>query len=155
MPFDLVRTFPEHNASLYQGSVPYDFASQPGHEAIEVVVLSAREFQNVPLPAHVTVFRAVLDDDAPADRHLERIKLAASQVASCLRSGKSVLVTCAAGLNRSGVITARALTKMGLEVQAAIDLVRKARGPIALSNPHFVAFLKREQWKQHFLGVEV
>ena len=58
--------------------------------------------------------------------------------------GRRVLVHCQAGLNRSGLVTARVLIAEGWEAEAAIGHVRAARGDAALGNPEFVAWLRRE-----------
>ena len=51
---------------------------------------------------------------------------------------KRVLVTCFAGLNRSGIVVAQALKCAGHSPEKAITLVRAARGPHALGNRAFV-----------------
>ena len=55
-----------------------------------------------------------------------------------------MLVHCWAGLNRSGVVSARALMFMGVPVTDAIARVRAARGAWALSNAAFVEWLYEE-----------
>lgn len=50
-----------------------------------------------------------------------------------------VLVGCAMGLNRSGLVVALALRSMGMSPYQAVRTVRDARGPDALSNQLFVA----------------
>lgn len=69
---------------------------------------------------------------------------AARTVAERVTAGRRVLVHCAAGLNRSGVVSARALMFMGHPVADAIARVRAARVPYALSNPDFVEWLYEE-----------
>jgi protein-tyrosine phosphatase len=73
----------------------------------------------------------------------------AAFVASLVRSGRRVLVHCTEGLNRSGVVVARALMLMGRTAEEAIQLVRERRGPSvdgfpALGNEAFVAWLRSE-----------
>jgi protein-tyrosine phosphatase len=70
-------------------------------------------------------------------------------IASLVTAGRRVLVHCTEGLNRSGVVVARALMAMGLTASDAIDLVRRQRGLSvdgfpALGNDAFVAWLHRE-----------
>ena len=48
------------------------------------------------------------------------------------------------GLNRSGLVVARTLLELGYEAEAAIALVREARGPWALSNGYFERWLLEE-----------
>jgi hypothetical protein len=70
---------------------------------------------------------------------------AAGKVIHWINEGKTILVTCLAGLNRSGLVTAIALCAgpWKMSVHDAIESVRAARGPWALSNPQFVAFLEK------------
>ena len=50
-------------------------------------------------------------------------------------------MNCLSGVNRSGLLVARALVELGYTPQDAIEAVRTARGPMALSNQDFVRFL--------------
>lgn len=52
-----------------------------------------------------------------------------------------VLVHCQAGLNRSSLVTARALMLDGMTAEAAIRLIREKRSPAALCNTAFEAHL--------------
>lgn len=63
---------------------------------------------------------------------------AANLVENALQEGKKVLVHCQAGLNRSGLVSARALMKAGYSAQEAIDLLRNSRSPMVLCNQTFV-----------------
>jgi protein-tyrosine phosphatase len=58
-----------------------------------------------------------------------------------LRKTGTVLVHCQAGLNRSGVVTARALMLEGLTAAEAVGVIRKKRSLECLSNPAFVDWL--------------
>jgi protein-tyrosine phosphatase len=87
-----------------------------------------------------------MEDDDEVD---PKVRELASFVASLVTSGKRVLVHCTEGLNRSGVVVARALMEMGMSPTEAIDLVRRQRGPSvdgfpALGNPAFVEWLLEE-----------
>ena len=89
------------------------------------------------------ILRCPIDDAQPTPRERKVAYQTAQAVADCLRSGRRVLVTCAAGLNRSGLVSAMALqfsTRLPLAV--IVGLVRAARGDGALGNPHFVALLE-------------
>ena len=55
--------------------------------------------------------------------------------------GKHVAVNCLSGVNRSGLLVGRALVELGYAPEDAIEAVRRARGPMALSNQPFVRFL--------------
>ena len=72
------------------------------------------------------------------------VRDAARTVADRVTVGRRVLVHCWAGLNRSGVVSARALMFMGVPVTDAIARVRAARGALALSNEAFVRWLYEE-----------
>jgi Dual specificity phosphatase, catalytic domain len=70
-------------------------------------------------------------------------------VASLVGWGRKVLVHCTEGLNRSGVVIARALMEMGRSAPEAIELVRRGGGPSvdgfpALGNEAFIAWLNDE-----------
>lgn len=71
------------------------------------------------------------------DQTLDQIDELAEGVVERLNAGMTVLVHCQAGLNRSGLLTARVLTLMGLSGAEAIDLLRKQRSPLVLCNEAF------------------
>lgn len=85
--------------------------------------------------------RLLAANSTDALHSISLIEEAANLVANCLSIGGRVLVTCHMGLNRSGVISARALQKLGVETERAIGLVKSAR-PGALFNKSFVAYLR-------------
>jgi hypothetical protein len=87
-----------------------------------------------------------MDDGDEVD---PKVRELAVFIASLVTSGRRVLVHCTEGLNRSGIVVARALMEMGLTASDAIDLVRRQRGPSvdgfpALGNDAFVDWLHRE-----------
>jgi protein-tyrosine phosphatase len=89
---------------------------------------------------NVDVFHAPLDDNPwcpPSPREQAIAHGAAREVARRLRKGQRVLVTCAMGLNRSGLVSALALRMQGVPSERAIAAVRQARGPNALNNGQF------------------
>ena len=59
------------------------------------------------------------------------------------KSGSRVLIRCQAGLNRSGLIMGLVLLREKLPLDQVISLIRSKRGPYALSNNHFMDYLKR------------
>jgi protein-tyrosine phosphatase len=78
-----------------------------------------------------------------------KVREVAAFVAELVGAGRSVLVHCTEGLNRSGLVVARALMAMGRSADGAIDLVRQRRGPSvdgfpALGNQAFVDWLRAE-----------
>jgi hypothetical protein len=65
------------------------------------------------------------------------------RVAEMVKSNEPVLVTCLAGLNRSGLVTALAMSKfLKHDINKTIGLIKSNRAPAALSNPYFVSLLK-------------
>jgi protein-tyrosine phosphatase len=137
--------------TLYQGSYPCPVPSI--RDNVDTLAFTAIEYQ----PRHwwraIRVIRARLhDDDMPMERRERRqALLAAEKVRDRLDKGDRVLVTCYAGLNRSGLVCALALMAPTLEpsktpgnfsAHDAIKAVRRARGPLALSNDYFVSFLE-------------
>lgn len=72
-----------------------------------------------------------------------QVKRAASIAAGEVLAGNRVLITCAMGLNRSGVVTAMTLRQLGFDPDEAIEMVRAARGQLALCNPRFVEVIEQ------------
>lgn len=62
----------------------------------------------------------------------------------CRKSGP-VLVHCQAGLNRSSLVTARALMLEGMSADDAIKLIRSKRSPACLCNLGFESYLRGER----------
>jgi hypothetical protein len=83
----------------------------------------------------------LLLDDVPWIPDPDAVHMLGIRVASMVDGGQHVVVNCAAGLNRSGLIVGRALIALGQEPADAIGLIRAARGPRALFNRTFEAFL--------------
>jgi hypothetical protein len=83
------------------------------------------------------------DGPAPAFTTLRSL---ADLVDDLRQDGKRVLIHCAAGINRSGLLSAAALIRGGHDVDEAIELVRRARTG-ALNNPNFVDLLHDPRWE--------
>jgi hypothetical protein len=122
---------------LWQGSKP-PAGPEVGRVA-DLLVLCAMEYQPGPrsYPGLARIVRARLDDAEPTPRELAEAEAAARQVAMSLASHLVCLVTCQAGLNRSGLVSGLALRYLGFSGREAVRLVRRARGEKALSNPWF------------------
>ena len=100
-----------------------------------------------PVPSGRLYLSFPLDDGDEVD---PKVREVAAFIASVVTAGGRVLVHCTEGLNRSGVVVARALMEMGLSASDAIDLVRRQRGPSvdgfpALSNRAFADWLHQEE----------
>ena len=83
-------------------------------------------------------------EDVPHIADTEMIHELGERIASFVADGKRVAVNCLGGVNRSGLLIARALVELGAMPEEAIAAVRAARGPMALGNPRFVRFLVKE-----------
>lgn len=136
---DATRILPR----LYQGSIPPTGATlrRAGFGAL---VLAAEEHQ--PSARHfpgLYVLHAPLDDhEYPlTGQEWTQIATAAEFAAVGVRKGMRVLVTCQAGLNRSGIITAMAVMMLtGCSGDQAVRLVQSRRED-ALCNSSFAAQL--------------
>jgi hypothetical protein len=125
---------------LFQGSVPIPGSQIP----CDLLILCAEEFQfpganRKKLFGHrATVLHCPLTDmGQPLSPHRIRDAFnAAVEAARVYLNGGTVVITCAAGLNRSGLVMALTLLELGVEPRHAIDVIRRAR-PGALCNPHF------------------
>jgi ABC-type nitrate/sulfonate/bicarbonate transport system substrate-binding protein len=128
---------------LFQGGIPPegDALSKAG---FHVLVLAAAEWQAPTLYTNITVIGAPGDDDPRPDRILRFVntwRKAGIAVAEHVREGRNVLVTCMAGQNRSGMVTAFALRELTqLPAQDIISLIQAQR-PMALCNSGFVTYL--------------
>jgi protein-tyrosine phosphatase len=115
----------------------------------DTVVFCAREYQ--PSPTHfpgVRVLHAPFDDENwLLKESLETAVRAASEIAVRFSEQEKILVTCQAGINRSGFVVALALHKIyGYSGNKCIELVRQGRqldGDTALRNPAFVDALEK------------
>ena len=109
---------------------------------IKVVVFAAFENNKSHLPDRFDVIRARLGDvffpnQAQADHIESRAEKVADVTAFYLANGFNVLSTCAAGWIRSGLVSGFTLVKCGVPGEQAIQMIRRARGPMALGNPAF------------------
>jgi protein-tyrosine phosphatase len=129
---------------LYQGGFPPsgDYLSKQG---IRVLALCARELQppDTDYPG-VQVLRCPLNDQyeplTPDERVMaQRIAL---KLAHAVRGGRKVLITCAMGINRSGLIMALTIRELtGMAGIDAVRLIRRKRSG-ALTNESFVRALE-------------
>jgi protein-tyrosine phosphatase len=79
------------------------------------------------------VYHPILDEDLP---NLAKIEALGRLVAELVASGHRVLVHCRMGLNRSVLVTATALTYLGMSGEEAVRHLRERR-PGALFNEAF------------------
>ena len=110
---------------------------------VDLLVLCAAELQPEVLAFHGDVLRCPLPDSRLAIPQLAMAIMTSVSVAQAVASGQRVLVTCAAGLNRSPLIAALVLGQLTtMSGPQIISHIRKHRGPKALSNPHFEAIIR-------------
>jgi protein-tyrosine phosphatase len=132
--------------NLWQGSAPPagDILSRKG---FKLVVLAAEEHQNADLYTDIDVYLAPSDDIPSRDCVEQFLPIwldAAKHVANTLKNGDKVLVTCMAGLNRSGMVTALTLTMLTtLTGNEIVDRIQSRR-EFALSNREFERFIRTE-----------
>lgn len=126
---------------LFQSGYPL---GNPADAGFDVLVLCAAEHQpdaeNFP---GVEVVHAPMFDEQIDLEIIERASIAASQVADLIRDGaKKVLVTCALGRNRSGLVTGLILHDLyELSGEEAVLLIQNKRKH-ALTNESFAEFLR-------------
>jgi len=80
-------------------------------------------------------------DDVPWIEDPGAIHELGIRVANHVRAGDKVIVNCMSGMNRSGLLVGRALVALGYLPAEAVELIRRVRGPHALSNREFTRFL--------------
>ncbi len=81
-------------------------------------------------------------DDGPPP-HAGTVRALVAFVADLLEQGKRVLVHCAGGNNRSGLVVARILMHRGATADEAIQAIRRVI-PTALNNQYFERWLREE-----------
>lgn len=133
--------------NLAQGAYPRPPLSAYEH-GFDVVVFSAMELQpKLRPPKGKTVFLVPMDDtEYRPITHEDAKKLLdiARKLARHVRGGRKVLTTCAQGRNRSGLLSALTLVKLGHRPDRAIQMVKsKRRAPSgeALTNIMFERFI--------------
>lgn len=140
MPLDAHRVA----KNLWVGAAP-----PPGDYSrdLDVIVLVADDYQP---PAErfprVVVRHHPFDDTmTPGKDDMRAAARAAAAIATDLRAGKRVLVTCRMGRNRSGFVAALALRALGVPAKAALETVRSKRkdalGVHAIENKKFQKLL--------------
>lgn len=148
IPTDVFKEpFSEIAPGLWQGGYPLR-SRDLREQGFDVIVLAAKELQPEDASEAKVMFPgveviAVKLDDAPITREIAQLAAeAAVLVARRVKSGKCVLVTCAQGKNRSGLVTALALVSLfGISGKEAVAAIKTAR-PIALTNGSFVNYLE-------------
>ena len=128
---------------LFQGGRP-----PPGDglktAGVDVLVLCAGTWQDATCYPGLVVIKAPGDDDARPHRlarFIDTWRAAAELVVEHILAGRNVLVTCEAGQNRSGLVSAMALCMLtGCSGKEAVDTV-SSRRPFALNNRTFAKYV--------------
>ena len=84
---------------------------------------------------------AELPDGPLSAEQIHMVTQLAQIVATAVRDGRTTLVRCHSGYNRSGLVIAQTLITLGQGAEPAIDLIRRRRSPWALNNETFEQYL--------------
>lgn len=134
---DEEMNFSEIYPKLFIGSAPICLPP------FDVIVFSAKEHQPIfDDPPKQTLIYVELRDAKPTSEERSAALRTACAVSKALKEGKSVLVTCAAGMNRSALIAGLALRMLKVPTRKIVQAVRRVRGPEALANPYFLSMLE-------------
>jgi protein-tyrosine phosphatase len=128
------------------GEIPYLVSKHP----IDLIIFAAAEIQPKTVYPTIAKFYAPLWDSinlSPAEISgtVKLVDIASNLASKYILNGKTVISSCAAGLNRSGIVSAYTIEKCSSAPKnTIIDSIRKHRSPAALSNDLFVTlFLAR------------
>lgn len=147
---------------LWQGSKP-PTGSRLADAGFDVAVFCAQEYQpsSVYFPG-VEVIHSPNEDDPIYPMTKAQLAIAvstATRLQELYRQEKTILVTCMAGINRSGLVVALTLHKLlGWSGQSCIDAVRARRqfyDGVALRNPQFVEALLKLPGEDVISGEDV
>jgi len=86
-------------------------------------------------------FRLEIPDSKITDINYLDLEKTVDWGLSQLNEGKKLLVRCQLGLNRSGLVAALLLKKLGLSSAESIDLIRRQRSAQALFNSSYTSWL--------------
>jgi protein-tyrosine phosphatase len=146
----LVKVYTATNGgALYQAGVD-DALNPEVSSTFHTLVLCAEEMQPMPrelAEAGVKYPKYIYAPNDDSENPLTMVQAdlavrAAGEVARDFLKGRRILVSCMQGRNRSGLVTALALTKIyGMSGEKALALVQ-ARVPRSLTNQSFRRFLR-------------
>lgn len=110
----------------------------------DMLVLCAEEIQPKVVSFSKYLLRCPIPDGALTMAQTTLALGSGRAVANALTRGKTVLVTCAMGINRSALVAALGLGLItSLNADQLLTLLRARRNPDCLSNPHFQQLLHR------------
>ncbi|MBY8878949.1 protein-tyrosine phosphatase family protein [Actinacidiphila acidipaludis] len=93
-----------------------------------------------PAPGTEHLVAEIPDRPLTADQ-IEAVQGLARATVDAVRGGRTTLVRCHSGYNRSGLVVAQALILLGGDAEGVIRLIRRKRSPWALHNATFRAYL--------------
>lgn len=143
MPLDADEVMP----TLWIGSAP-PTGIAIGRAGFHSLLLCARQYQpKASMFPGVDVVHAPFDDDPTrklTDSECQLVHVASTVAAKKAMSGQKVLVTCVAGIDRSGLVTSLALWKItGLGGRKVLKLMRAARPHVLTQNPYMLRMVER------------
>lgn len=111
----------------------------------DVLVLCAQEYQpsalDIPNVELIHMPSSDYDHTPPIQQHIQQVWKTADRVVERLREGKSVLVTCMMGFNRSGFVSGVALHLwLGWSGERCVEHIMAHR-ECALCNKRFAAYI--------------
>lgn len=143
-PYDPVRHRVDASrivSGIYQGGIP-PMGRAVRAAGFDVLVLAAAEYQPpaAQFPGVLVYHLPLLDDRGPVTPpEASAIRALSRRLAAHRHAGARILITCAAGLNRSGIITAATVRRLTRAPHRQIvNHIRAKRSPLALSNRDFV-----------------
>ncbi|MET7365938.1 protein phosphatase [Streptomyces sp. NPDC005566] len=95
---------------------------------------------------------AEIPDGPLVAAQIHSVQQLAHTAARSVKEGRTVLVRCNAGYNRSGLVIAQTLIELGHEAPTAIHTVRQRRSPSALNNRLFEEYLNAGLGVAHLLA---
>ncbi|HEY4266698.1 MAG TPA: dual specificity protein phosphatase [Galbitalea sp.] len=127
---------------LWVGAAPPTDRDLPQFQAL---VLCAVEYQPEFPFYRGAILRCRLRDSNLSRFEADHALVGGQWVATALSNGKTVLVTCQAGINRSALVASVALGMLNRRAtpEQIMDRIRRTRNPDCLSNPDFQRFLKQ------------
>lgn len=103
---------------------------------VALTLIETHEFELLKVPGLGEGFKSrgiewhhlpIVDGQAPDARFLPLWRTSGTRALDCLRTGGKVLVHCRGGLGRAGTVATALLMELGLDTQAALARVRRAR----------------------------
>lgn len=155
-PWDLIAESDETGGQLWLGGIHCQFggvASGPGepYKSVEGNAFPGDRFDVVLSMLHAPGYEPYGDTEhheyriADADldpKHHSKLDYLAERVIQDYAAGKRIFIRCQAGINRSSLVMALALMKMGVPLDEVVANMRELRSPYVLFNRSFMEYLR-------------